>query len=445
MQIQTQFYNQEEQIHYLAQQFPLAAERDGHSSPIHGGREEALHRIQEIRPLAYAKTRNQLNGAITHLSPYLHHGVITLAEVRSAVLAHTSSQQAQKLLQELAWRDYFQRVYRVLGSAVWQDIEEYKTDIRQYDRNLPQDIEQAQTGLACIDAFVHELRTTGYLHNHARMWTAAYVVHHRRIRWQAGAYWFLQHLLDGDEASNNLSWQWVASTFAAKPYFFNRENLARYTDNIYCARCPLNHRGCPFQGSYEELEQRLFKTPPNEPEQQKSHLSDQLRQPQTLPTTPAPAAQQTAQPTLVWVHEESLNPTSTALLAHSQATPIFVFDTQMIEKAAWTLKRLLFIHECLQTIPGVQVYQGNPLRILQEQIRQRAEQTNGPVLLAAMSPTEPRLRTVLHGLRQINAVMVYDEEAYVAAPAGQHIRDLRRFSHYWQQVQSTVLAENSPG
>jgi deoxyribodipyrimidine photo-lyase len=114
-----------------------------------------------------------------------------------------------------------------------------------------------QTGLACMDAFTNDLAANGYLHNHARMWLAAYVVHWRRVRWQVGARWFLQHLLDGDPASNNLSWQWVASTFSSKPYFFNRENLERYTNGKYCRECP-SRNSCPFNASYETLEAELF-------------------------------------------------------------------------------------------------------------------------------------------------------------------------------------------
>ena len=89
------------------------------------------------------------------------------------------------------------------------------------------------------------------------MWLAAYVVHWRRVAWQAGARWFLQHLLDGDPASNNMSWQWIASTFSHKPYMFNRENLERYSDAIYCFECPL-YGHCVFEGSYAELEADLF-------------------------------------------------------------------------------------------------------------------------------------------------------------------------------------------
>ena len=128
--------------------------------------------------------------------------------------AKSSGPQPGKLLQELAWRDYFQRIYARIGSAIWQDQEPYKTGFTagDYADELPADISDGETGLACIDAFSKELIETGYLHNHARMWLAGYIVHFRRVKWQAGAHWFLQHLLDGDPASNNLSWQWVASS-----------------------------------------------------------------------------------------------------------------------------------------------------------------------------------------------------------------------------------------
>jgi deoxyribodipyrimidine photo-lyase len=89
------------------------------------------------------------------------------------------------------------------------------------------------------------------------MWVAAWVVHWLKVRWQAGARWFLRHLLDGDLASNNLSWQWVASTFSHKPYIFNRANLERYTGGRYCAGCP-SAAACPFDAGYPALERRLF-------------------------------------------------------------------------------------------------------------------------------------------------------------------------------------------
>lgn len=254
------FTNRDELIAYLREQFPQAAERDDHISDTIGGRKAAQKALQKVDPAAYSKSRNFLTGSVTKLSPYIRYGVLSLAEIRDYVLENSKHpDDATKLINELAWRDYWQRLYAKLGNHIWQDQEEYKTGYapQDYATELPQDIKEGSTGRVCIDSFSQEMRETGYLHNHSRMWLAAYIVHWRRILWQTGAKWFLEHLLDGDPASNNMSWQWVASTFSHKPYVFNRENLERYTNGIYCQKCPL-YGHCDFEGSYEELEQRLF-------------------------------------------------------------------------------------------------------------------------------------------------------------------------------------------
>ncbi len=255
-----EFASRDELLAYVRDQFPTAADRDDHISETVGGRKAAEATLQKIDPAQYAKTRNFLKGKITRLSPYIRYGVLSLAEVRNFALKNVPNQDdAEKLIQELGWRDYWQRLYAEKGDSIWKDQEDYKTGYaaQVYKTELPADVVQGTTGLVCMDSFSRELQETGYLHNHGRMWLAAYLVHWRHIRWQVGAKWFLQHLLDGDPASNNLSWQWVASTFSHKPYFFNRENLERYTNSEYCQVCPLYGK-CDFEGSYEQLEQRLF-------------------------------------------------------------------------------------------------------------------------------------------------------------------------------------------
>ncbi|MFN7543534.1 MAG: FAD-binding domain-containing protein [Acidobacteriota bacterium] len=255
------FASRQELAAYLSAEFPLAAARDPQLSPMRGGAQAARVRLEAIDPAKYGFNRNYLDGSVSRLSPYIRHGLLTLGEAREAAFARVKDRfHAAKFVTELAWRDYWQRLYATLGSGVWQDREPSKTGLapEAYRADLPADIAQGRTGLACIDSFVTELRATGYLHNHARMWFAAYVVHFRRVRWQAGALFFLSHLLDGDPASNNLSWQWVASTFAHKPYFFNRENLEKYTGGTHCRACPARGR-CDFEGSYEHLEDRLFR------------------------------------------------------------------------------------------------------------------------------------------------------------------------------------------
>ncbi|WNC23109.1 FAD-binding domain-containing protein [Thermosynechococcus sp. PP22] len=247
-------------VPYLRQVFADVVGEDDAVSETRGGLAAAQERLAKIQPLRYGKSRNFLAGAVTGLSAYLRHGVISLAAVRDRlreVVSHPY--QAEALLQQLAWRDYWQRLYIRWGDRLWQDIEPYKTgwQATDYQTDLPPALIAAKTGLACMDAFSADLQRMGYLHNHARLWLAAYVVHWCRVRWQAGAAWFLQHLLDGDPASNNLSWQWVASTFSHKPYFFNRQNLERYSDGKYCRQCAMGDR-CPFDATYEELAARLF-------------------------------------------------------------------------------------------------------------------------------------------------------------------------------------------
>lgn len=257
-----QFASREALAAALAAQFP---EAPGGLSPVRGGRAAAEALLERIQPARYGKTRNFLDGAVTRLSPYIRHGVLTLVEVRDAVLRRTRERaSSEKLINELGWRDYWQRLWRQLGEGIWRDQEPLKTGHvpGSYGTELPADVAGGRTGLACMDGFIAELHTSGWLHNHARMWLAAYLVHWRRIRWQVGAGWFLRHLLDGDPASNNLSWQWVASSFSHKPYWFNRANLERYSGGRYCDRCALAGAGCPFEASYEQLEARLFQPLP---------------------------------------------------------------------------------------------------------------------------------------------------------------------------------------
>ncbi len=248
-------------LDYVRDQFPDATDPYAATGALRGGRDAAAAALAMVDAPDYARTRNFLGGAVTRLSPYLRHGVLSLAEVRDAVMRRVSHrEQAGKLVNELAWHDYYQRLYAEIGDGIWQDREEPKTNLapRAYADTLPNDVCDGTTGLVCMDSISRDLRTGGYLHNHQRMWMAAYLVHWRRVKWQAGARWFLQHLLDGDPASNNLSWQWVASTFAAKPYLFNRESLERFSHGTYCRVCPHYQRDCPFEGTYEDLAARLF-------------------------------------------------------------------------------------------------------------------------------------------------------------------------------------------
>lgn len=226
-------------------------------SYIQGGRDQAERYLERIDPEKYGSTRNHLDGAVTRLSPFIRHGVLNITDIRDMALDRASPKRAEKFIQQLAWREYWQRLYAEFPDRIWHDVEPYKTGFSpsDYAQDLPEDIARGETGVACIDQFISELLQTGYLHNHARLYVAGYVCHWRRVKWQAGARWFLAHLLDGDPASNNLSWQWAASTFSHKPYFFNLENVAKFSGDNINSRPESNG---PLVGSYEAIYARLF-------------------------------------------------------------------------------------------------------------------------------------------------------------------------------------------
>ena len=205
-------------------------------------------RIAAVRPDDYSRTRNQIDGAVTRLSPYLTHGFISLPGLLAALRQFHPIEDDHKLVYELGWREFFHHVWRHSGDAIFTSLHEGPLPDAAYRTELPADIRRGATGVPAIDAAVRTLYATGWLHNHARMWLASYVVHLRRTHWRAGADWLYGHLLDGDLASNHLSWQWVAGTGSTKPYLFNAENVARYAPPSW------HSPGSVIDTSYDTLE-----------------------------------------------------------------------------------------------------------------------------------------------------------------------------------------------
>jgi len=146
----------------------------GEASDIKGHQSTVMPILSNLDPKAYGKSRNHLDGAVTQLSPFIRHGALTLDAVRNAALDKASPQEAEKFIQQLAWRDYWQRLYARHPERIWNDVEPYKTGFGpdDYADELPEDVATAQTGTACIDQFLTQLITTGWIHNHARLYLA---------------------------------------------------------------------------------------------------------------------------------------------------------------------------------------------------------------------------------------------------------------------------------
>lgn len=217
----------------------------------------ARARVDAIQPQRYARTRNYIDGAVSRLSPYLTHGFIDVPQVVARLSQRCSVGPDDKIVFELAWREYFHHLWRHWGDAIFEDRKPPPAD--RYASALPADVREARTGVPAVDRAVRTLYASGYLHNHARMWLASYVVHLRKVDWRAGAAWMYEHLLDGDLASNTLSWQWVAGTLTGKPYLFNAGNVERYAPQWASP-------GTAIDDSYESLEHRARSAPDCGPE-----------------------------------------------------------------------------------------------------------------------------------------------------------------------------------
>jgi deoxyribodipyrimidine photo-lyase len=278
----------------------------------------------------YMRTRNALNGHVTYLSPYITHGLITVPEL----LSHLGQQHRlgwqDKIVFELGWREYFHHAWERLGEDIW--LEPHTPPSPVYQNTLPEDIRTAQTGVPIIDQQIAQLYETGYLHNHARMWIASYVVHLRKIDWRVGARWMYSHLLDGDLASNTLSWQWVAGTWTGKPYLFNAENVARYAPGVDCS-------GAVIDTTYEALDVIARNGKPVK--FSKTYFTEPIVEPALFSALPEPLCYSKNdavrnETNLILIHPWSLH-------APDEGTAIGIINTDFHRAYPWSAKRWQFV------------------------------------------------------------------------------------------------------
>lgn len=205
-------------------------------------RAAGLARLVEFAPRTardYAANRNTDEGSgwrqfVSMLSPYIRHRLITEEEVLAAVLSRFTWTSAEKFIQEVFWRAYF-KGYLETHPAIWQN---YLNELRNLE-NTKGDLAyqmaiNGKTFIACFDHWVEELKATGYLHNHARMWFASIWIFTLKLPWQLGADFMYRHLIDGDPASNTLSWRWVGGLHTkGKTYLARPDNIEKYTNGRF--------------------------------------------------------------------------------------------------------------------------------------------------------------------------------------------------------------------
>ena len=201
---------------------------------------EKLENFIENSLSNYSKERNFDYGPdnrsnVSCLSPYVTHGVINEIEIIEKSLNKFSFAKNEKFIQEVLWRTYW-KGWLELRPNVWSD---YLIDLKKIredfkDKQIYKDALEGKTNIECFNYWVNELKNNNYLHNHARMWFASIWIFTLDLPWQLGAEFFMQHLYDGDSASNTLGWRWVAGIQTqGKHYLASEWNIKKFTNNRF--------------------------------------------------------------------------------------------------------------------------------------------------------------------------------------------------------------------
>ena len=182
---------------------------------------------------SYHHLRNYDFGAenrsnVSQISKYTSHRIIYEYDLIEKI---KKLDKKKKFTDEVIWRIYWKGYLENYKSIWYQYINFRKKPINS---NIMNSALEGNTGISCFDTWIEELRENNYLHNHSRMWFASIWIFKLRLPWQIGARLFMKHLLDGDAASNTLSWRWVAGMHTnKKPYIASKNNIYKYTYNRF--------------------------------------------------------------------------------------------------------------------------------------------------------------------------------------------------------------------
>jgi deoxyribodipyrimidine photo-lyase len=406
-------------------------------SPFPASRSAALSRWESFLPRVpdYAKLRNYVVEGHPHvsgLSPAIRCRLITEEEILRSLRERFPFSTVEKFVQELLWRGYW-KSWLECHPGVWADYKRQLASVREeISKNQLQRIEAIQrggSGVAVIDHFTQELLETGYLHNHARMWWASFWIHVEKLPWPIGADFFYRHLLDGDIASNTLSWRWVAGLQTrGKAYLVRRSNIEKYL-----APPMLDQRGL------EQLDDDRVET---------AQFTDDVPHPFALSAAFDNATSLEGRRWGLWLHEEDLHPES---LNFFDAVPAsircFSHDQDDPLNKPGPL-RVAYIAASLQDglSRAADHWKINPDQIalmdipsLVDGLLQWSNQEKLEIIVLSRPPVGflrdqlPKMEAALNqqGVRLVTVSRPWDENLYPNAKAG--------FFNFWERTKAFVL------
>ena len=230
---------------------------------IHPSRAKALKQLDtfvENNLALYARDRNfdfgpDKRSNTSCLSPYVTHGVLSEKEIIKEAIKKFPFSKIEKFIQEVLWRTYW-KGWLERRPSLWtdfvNDLENLKKDFQ--NNKILKNAINGNTDIECFNHWVNELKKTGYLHNHARMWFSSIWIFTLDLPWQLGAEFFMKHLKDGDPASNTLSWRWTAGLQTkGKNYVAQEWNIKKFTNQRY-EKVKLNENATPIVSDKEYIQ-----------------------------------------------------------------------------------------------------------------------------------------------------------------------------------------------
>ncbi len=393
-------------------------------------RAAALGQLDAFTSIAglYARDRNQVkpnHASVSRLSPAIRHRLISEEEVVNAVLRVHPFERVEKFVQEVYWRRYW-KSWLSLRPQVWSEFLRDLRDVPEHPR--VQCVEQAQSGNAVIDYLASELVSTGYLHNHARMWFAAWWVHEARLPWQRGAAFFYRHLLDGDPASNTLSWRWVAGLQTpGKTYLARRSNLEKFLAPTLLES--LSGGLAAFENPNALLPEPVSKPPITQSDWPLENLTPSLA-------------------TGLWIHEEDLSVENSPLGRQSFSSIIVTGDAATWDRCQFPTVKRQWLAAALQDaatrselrwkVPvSLEIQEANEEAVV------RWAKANALDQVAAMRPEIGPLHDSLPGLRD-RLAQAGVRLVLLDRPEDRRVRRFASggFFQFWERLRKTLVADS---
>jgi deoxyribodipyrimidine photo-lyase len=328
-----------------------------------------LEQVKAYQPGKYHATRNYTNGAVTNWSPYISRGLLSPVLVMEQLKTKYNKQEWIGFMQQMAWREYFQRVWQHKGSLILEDLKSAQAKVVL--ESLPIPMSEGNTGIQALDKAIHYLYAHGLMHNHVRMYISMLHSNIFKAAWLPGAKWMYANLLDHDPAANFLSWQWVAGTFSSKQYIANQENINKYTST--------KQVGSFLDTEYEYLQTSIFD---DSNTIQPNHLvnwSKPLDQKLNINVTTILKNIEKANRSKIFDVNLALPNTAYCIYNSFNLDPLWHADESMnrilllepnhFEQFPVTEKVLQFVIDLATTnIPGIQIFIGN-FEVLSQQIQ----------------------------------------------------------------------------